>query len=101
MNEEILKKLEHIESDLISDRTKIDDLMIKMSTLDERIKNLYERLPRMEDKQKDATAEVVQPVIDAVDNLNKTIKKKKMITRQIVINPITEFFKRLKGGEKK
>lgn len=102
MNDEsILKVVQHIESDLISDRSKIDQLLVGQATIEAQIKALYERIPRLEDKQKDAISEVVQPVLDSVDTLNKSIKKKKVVSQRVIINPITEFFKKLKGGEKK
>jgi hypothetical protein len=74
MNDEALAVLHHIETDLTSDRSKIDDILVRLDSIESRIKNLYERIPRLEDKQKDATAEVVQPVIDSVDKLTKQIK---------------------------
>jgi hypothetical protein len=100
MNEEILATVQRVESDLISDRSKIDDIIVRLGDLEGRVKTLYERIPRLEDKQKDAMAEVVQPVIDSVDKLNGQLKRKKIVTRTVIVNPITEFFKRLKGGDK-
>ena len=79
MNDDVLEVVNRIESDLISDRSKIDDIIVRLSTLEERVKTIYNRLPRLEDKQKDATAEMVQPVIDAVDQLKFQVKKKTIL----------------------
>lgn len=79
MTEEDNATLARIESDLISDRTNIDKIINKLDNAISLLNTLSSRLPRLEDKQQDAIADVIKPVIDSVDNLNATIQKKTVI----------------------
>ena len=71
----ILTVCNHIESDLISDRSKIDNIISRLDVIESGLKIIYDRLPRLEDKTNDAVASAVQPLIEATDKLTKEVKK--------------------------
>jgi hypothetical protein len=73
--DDVAATVNHIESDLILDRGRIDKLVEGQANILTKMQNIYDRLQRVEDKRSDHVAEVVQPVIDSVDNLTKQIKK--------------------------
>ena len=91
---EIQNSITDLDSGAIKDRTKIDQIEMKIDALTSLVKRLYDRLPRTEEKIKNAVAdglaETVQPVIGMVDRLKhvtKTIveplEKKKTIWQRL------------------
>jgi predicted nucleic acid-binding Zn-ribbon protein len=70
--------LERIEMDLIDDRSRMDNFQVAIENLTAEVRVLKERLPRTENKMKDAAADamqqVAQPMIDAAEDLKEEIK---------------------------
>lgn len=79
--DEIQAILARIESDLITDRSKLDKILIEMAAVKESIKQLYDRVPRLENKLRDAVVdgmgETLQPAVEMVDALKSKTKHKK------------------------
>ena len=76
---EILNVLTDIDSGLIKDRTALDDLKMAIHALDQKLNTLYDRLPRTEEKIKNAVAdglaETMAPAVDLMDNLKQATRR--------------------------
>lgn len=75
---EIQNSLTDLDSGAVKDRTKLDQMDMKIDALTSLVENLYDRLPRTEEKIKNAVAdglaETVEPVVNLVDRLKRVTK---------------------------
>ena len=79
LDNDIKKILERIESDLNRDREQFSDIDNRLSAIENRLKTLEGRIRPFEDKMadavRDATSEVIQPVVDDMEKAAKTINQ--------------------------
>ena len=79
LDNDIKKILERIESDLNRDREQFSSIDNQLSAIENRLKTLEGRIRPFEDKMadavRDATSEVIQPVVDDMERAAKTINQ--------------------------
>lgn len=77
--DELTKLVQGIESDLSFDRSKLDDIQNRLTSLESRLKSLEDLQPRIQNKMHDAVQDALQPLVGAVNDARKT-KKKGLVT---------------------
>lgn len=85
--EEVVAVVNRMETDMSYDRSRIDDVIMRLETMESKQKILLERVPRIENKLKDAVSDavrdVVNPVCTKMGELSENIKGKKVVVREI------------------
>ena len=89
-NEAILKTVRRIEdgqasmdSSMEKDRQHLQDLTIRLEAVESEIRQVRKALNQNAERTRDKVAEVVEPMINATDDLSKQIEKKKtMVIRE-------------------
>lgn len=94
---EVDEKLSRVDRDMANDRNNLDHFKVELAAVKEQQKQLMDRQTKMETRIKDGIRDAVLEAIGPMQRQLDEFTSKKVLTRTININPLVQWWKRVRG----
>lgn len=97
---EVDEKLSRLDRDMATDRDGMDQFKVELSAVKEQQRQILDRVTKLDKRMKEAVADAVAQAIAPLNELLEEFNRKKVLTRTININPLVQWWEKIKGVKK-
>ena len=94
---EVDEKLSRVDRDMANDRNNMDQFKVELAAVKEQQRQLLDRQTKMETRIKDGIRDAVLEAVAPMQRQLDEFTSKKVVTRTININPLVQWWKRIRG----
>lgn len=94
---EVDEKLSRVDRDMANDRNNMDQFKVELAAVKEQQRQLLDRQTKMETRIKDGIRDAVLEAVAPMKKQLDEFTNKKVVTRTININPLVQWWKRIRG----